>query len=65
MIDREEVNAQPYTRMRRYVLRQHRRTLVWIFMPKPKVFVRWAWHGGTRRYLGTYRVTLRGQCLLL
>ena len=65
MIDREEVNAQPFSRIRRYVLRPHRRRLVWVSRPKPRVFVRWAWLGCGRRYLGNYPVTLRGQCLLL
>lgn len=66
MIDREELSAQPFTRMRCYVLRPHRGSrLVWISLPKPRAFTRWAWHGCGRRYLQSYSVTLRGQCVLL
>lgn len=64
VIDRENVNAQPFTRTRRHVLLPHRRKLVWQFRPKPRAFMRWAWHGCGRRYLRTYSVTLRGQCHL-
>ncbi|PWC83379.1 hypothetical protein TSO5_29520 [Azospirillum sp. TSO5] len=61
VIDRKNVNTQPFNRTRHHVLLPHRGKLVWQFRPKPRAFMRWAWHGCGRRYLRTYSVTLRWQ----
>jgi len=64
VIDREEVNGQPFARTHRYMLLPHRGGLVWQCMAKPRVFWRWRWHCG-RMGLRRYPVTLHGQRLVL